>query len=87
MDNGHIEWNSRQCYIALGFLLETAALLGIDACPMEGIIPQKMDEALGLTGSDFTSTVACALGYRSVEDSYASHGKVRYPAEEVVKHI
>ena len=31
-DEGYIEtWNSRQAYIALGFLLETAALLEIDA--------------------------------------------------------
>ena len=25
----------KQCYIAMGFLLETAALLQIDTCPME----------------------------------------------------
>ncbi len=31
-----IEWSTRQVYIALGFMLETAALKGIDACPMEG---------------------------------------------------
>lgn len=84
---GHQDWNSRQCYIALGFLLETAALLGIDACPMEGIVPHKMDDVLGLTDSEYTSTVACALGYRSSHDSYAAHKKVRYPAADIIKRI
>lgn len=87
MKDGHLEWNSRQCYIALGFLLETAALLEIDACPMEGIIRDRMDDVLGLTGSDYTATVACALGYRSAGDKYASAKKVRYSAADLIKRI
>ena len=42
------EWAARQTYIALGNLLTSAALLGIDACPMEGLDPAKYDEVLGL---------------------------------------
>ncbi len=87
MKDGHQEWNSRQCYIALGFLLETAALLEIDACPMEGIIRDRMDDVLGLTGSDYTATVACALGYRSSQDKYAAAKKVRYSESDVIKRI
>ena len=33
------EWAARQCYIALGNLMTSAAVLGVDACPMEGINP------------------------------------------------
>ena len=87
MKNGHLEWNSRQCYIALGFLLETAAMMGIDACPMEGIVRDKFDEFLELSGGEYTSTVACALGYRSSQDKYASARKVRYSASDVVQYI
>ena len=87
MKNGHLEWNSRQCYIALGFLLETAAMMGIDACPMEGIARDKFDEFLELSGGEYTSTVACALGYRSSQDKYASARKVRYSASDVVQYI
>ena len=36
-------WNARQCYIALGFLLQSAALMQVDACPMEGLVPEKFD--------------------------------------------
>jgi len=39
-------WNQKQAYIAMGFLLETCAILGIDACPMEGFDPSKYDEIL-----------------------------------------
>lgn len=75
-------WSQRQAYIALGFLLETAALMRIDACPMEGFQPEKVDKILGLT--DYTSTVLCALGYRSEEDRLAAAKKVRFSAAELI---
>ncbi|MEI7962003.1 MAG: NAD(P)H-dependent oxidoreductase, partial [archaeon] len=64
-------WTKRQAYIALGFILEAAALKRIDATPMEGFDSHKFDEILGLTNTEYTSTVICALGYRSKEDKYA----------------
>ncbi len=84
---GNFEWNSRQCYIALGMLLEAAALLGIDACPMEGIVPDAVDEIVGLKGTDYGAIVACALGYRAADDKYASLKKVRFTSDEVVKYL
>lgn len=83
----HLPWTARQCYIALGFLLQSAALLKIDACPMEGIIPAKVDELLGLTGTDYTAVVACALGYRSATDKYAAAPKVRLETSAAVQHM
>jgi nitroreductase / dihydropteridine reductase len=70
-------WNSKQCYIALGFLLETAALLSIDSTPMEGFNPEEYNEILGLKEKGLTATVACALGYRSEEDKYSKLNKSR----------
>ena len=46
MDLNH--WASLQAYIALGQFMTTAAMVGIDTCPMEGIEPAKYDEVLGL---------------------------------------
>jgi nitroreductase len=83
----HAEWNSRQTYIALGFLMLGAAALGIDACPMEGIIKDKYDALLGLDKTDYTSSVGCALGYRIPTDKYATMAKVRFPASEVVMRV
>lgn len=84
---GNLDWNTRQCYIALGMLMESAALLGIDSCPMEGIVPASVDEILGLSGSDYTTVVACALGYRASDDKYAELKKVRFAPSDVVQHI
>lgn len=86
MGHEQLPWTSRQCYIALGFLLETAALLRIDACPMEGIIPDRIDRILGINESPWTSVVACALGYRRPDDSAAADAKVRFDAADVVVH-
>lgn len=78
------EWAKWQCYIALGNLMTTAAVLGIDTCPMEGIEPQKYDEILGLPALGYTTCVACAVGYRATDDKYATLPKVRYNASDVI---
>lgn len=81
------DWAKRQTYIALGQLMLTAAQLGIDACPMEGFVPEKYDEVLGLPARNLTVSVACPLGYRSAEDKYAHAPKVRFPADQVIERI
>lgn len=80
-------WAARQAYIALGNLLTSAALLGIDACPMEGFVPAQYDEILGLTEKELSTAVICTLGYRAEADAYASLPKVRFPEEKVLFHI
>lgn len=81
------EWAARQCYIALGNLMTSAAVLGVDACPMEGINPLEYDHVLGLNGSGFKTVVACALGYRAAGDKYASLPKVRFETKDLVRVI
>ncbi len=81
------EWASRQTYIALGNLMTAAAILGVDACPMEGISPVDYDKVLKLEGTGYQTVVACALGYRAVEDKYASLAKVRYEVKDLVQHV
>jgi nitroreductase len=81
------EWATRQAYIALGNLMTCAAVLGVDACPMEGIVPAEYDKILNLNGSGYATVVACALGYRAAADKYASLAKVRYEIKDVVQPI
>jgi nitroreductase len=81
------EWATRQAYIALGNLMTCAAILGVDACPMEGIVPAEYDKILNLNGSGYATVVACALGYRSASDKYASLAKVRYETRDLVQVI
>jgi len=82
----HLAWSSNQAYIALGQLMASAAVLGVDACPMEGIVPSEYDKLLGLEGSDYTTVVGCALGYRHPEDHYASMAKVRFDGTDVIQY-
>ncbi|MEM9156929.1 MAG: NAD(P)H-dependent oxidoreductase [Cyanobacteria bacterium J06642_2] len=81
------EWATRQVYIALGQLMTSAAMLGIDTCPMEGFIPAKYDEILGLTERGLTAVVVCPAGYRADGDKYATMAKVRYPHEDVFHYV
>ena len=81
------DWSTRQVYIAIGQFMTTAAILGIDACPMEGFVPDKYDQVLGLTAKGYQSVLLCPAGYRAEEDKYSQFTKVRYPTEEVVEYI
>ncbi len=81
------EWATRQTYIALGNLMTCAAVLGVDACPMEGFVPAEYNRILNLNGSGYAAVVACALGYRSPDDKYAKLAKVRYETSEIVRHL
>ena len=80
-------WSGRQVYIALGFLLSAAAMLGIDACPMEGIDGPKYDEILGLRAQGYSALCVAAVGYRSADDHAARYAKVRFDPSEVVTHL
>ncbi|MDP4184914.1 MAG: NAD(P)H-dependent oxidoreductase [Bacteroidota bacterium] len=77
------EWSARQLYISIGFLLTSAAVLGIDACPMEGFDPKAYTEILGLDKLGLRPYAAVALGYRSESDPYQYHKKVRRPIEDL----
>lgn len=80
-------WARNQTYIALGNLLASAALLGIDACPMEGFDRAQYDEILGLKARGLAAAVIATLGYRSAEDKNAAAPKVRFPKEQMFIHV
>ena len=80
------QWAANQVYIALGNLLTSAALLGVDTCAIEGFSPTDYDRILNLENSDYQSCVVCACGYRSADDKYASLAKIRYSAAELIEH-
>lgn len=80
------EWAARQAYLALGNFMTSAALLGIDTCPMEGFQPDQYDKILDLPAKGLASVVCCAAGYRVADDKYATRKKVRFSREDVI-HI
>ena len=82
-DEAQTEWTARQAYLALGTFLTSAALLQIDACPMEGIDPGMFDEILGLSDTDYATVATVAAGYRSTDDRTQFAPKVRFGHNEV----
>jgi len=84
---GRNAWARNQVFIALGNLLTSAALLGIDACPMEGFDRAQYDEILGLKAKGFAAAVIATVGYRLPTDKYAAAPKVRFPKEQTFVRI
>lgn len=81
------QWAARQAYIALGTLLATCAVEGIDACPMEGFDPAQFDQILGLAEKNLTAVVMAPIGFRSADDKYQHLAKVRRNIKDIVKVI
>jgi nitroreductase len=81
------EWSARQAYIALGNFMTSAAMLGIDTCPMEGIEPERYDAILGLSQLGLQTVVACAAGYRAADDKYGAMPKVRFALKDMVLRV
>lgn len=77
-------WAAKQTYIALGQLMTSAALLGIDTCPMEGLDPKAYDDILGLEKQGYATAVVATLGYRKDSDKYATLKKVRPAKQDVI---
>jgi len=60
----NFEHAARQAYIGLGTAMIAAAAEGVDATPMEGFDPAKVDEILGLSAQGLRSVILLPLGYR-----------------------
>lgn len=76
---------ARQAYIGFGMAIAEAALLKVDATPMEGFNPAQLDELLGLKQRGLRSVTLLPLGYRNeTEDWLVNLKKVRTPSAEFV---
>jgi nitroreductase len=82
-----ITYTRSQTYIALGFFLYTCAMLGVDACPMEGFDPKGYDSILNISSSGYMPVVLGAAGYRDPTDWVASQKKVRYATSDSITYV
>jgi len=84
----NFEHAARQAYIGFGMSVAQAAFEGVDATPMEGFDPVKLDEILGLKEKGLRSVTILPLGYRAQEgDWLANLKKVRRPKEQFVSVV
>ena len=80
-------WCRCQAYLAVGTALTAAAMVGVDACPMEGFDAKAVDDMLGLPAAGYTAAVALAFGHRAATDKYAAMPKVRYDPADVIARV
>ena len=80
-----VDWASKQTYIALGNMMTSAALLGIDSCPIEGFDLDAVTELLKseniIGADDFVPSYMVAFGYRETEPK----AKTRQPQADVIE--
>ena len=76
-----------QTYIVLGNLMTVCALEKIDACPMEGFNPIKVDELLSLKNLNLKSVLLLPVGFRAEDDIMNEMQKVRKPLSETIIEI
>ena len=76
-----------QTYIVLGNLMTVCAVEEIDSCPMEGFIPEKVDELLNLKEQNLQSILLMPVGYRASDDLMSSLKKVRKKETDIIIEI
>ncbi|WP_085297373.1 nitroreductase family protein [Cognaticolwellia mytili] len=85
-DGNNAAWTRAQTYIALGNTMHSAARLGIDSTPMEGVDAELIGEIFAEELDGYVCDVALVLGYHDkTEDYNAKLPKSRLPAEQVIQ--
>ncbi|MDR2567175.1 MAG: nitroreductase family protein [Bifidobacteriaceae bacterium] len=87
-DREVIDWAARQAYIALGSLIQAAALVGVDSCAIEGWVPAEVNRVLSEAGvidlSHELAVVGVVLGHRA---GPPDHERRRRPKDEVIRFV
>ena len=84
-DKKLFDWSAKQTYIALGNMMTSAALVGIDSCPIEGFHQEKAEallkEKFGVDTYKYGLSFMVAFGYRKANPEFA---KSRRNFEDIV---
>ncbi|SHJ14312.1 NAD(P)H-dependent oxidoreductase [Algibacter luteus] len=84
-DKKLFDWSSKQTYIALGNMMTSAALAGIDSCPIEGFHQEQAEallrEKFGIDTDKYGLSFMVAFGYRKADPEFP---KSRRAFEEIV---
>lgn len=79
------DWSSKQTYIALANMMTSAAMIGIDSCPVEGYKAKEMEilmtDDFGIDCAEFGVACMVAFGYRVDEQK----NKTRQDINEIIQ--
>ena len=82
-DEKTLAWSSKQCYIAAANMMNAAASLGIDSCPIEGFEKEKVETLLGIDTKEYQLSLILPFGYRLNPQP----AKVRLDLKEIVEFL
>jgi nitroreductase len=63
-------WMEKQTYLVTGASMMAAHEFGFDATPFEGFDPKRIDDAFGISGTGFTTTLLLVMGYPDESRAY-----------------
>lgn len=79
---------ARQAYIGFSMAIAAAAFEEVDATPLEGFEPAKVDEILGLKEKGLRSCVMLPIGYRDADSDWLVNlKKVRKPMSDLITEM
>lgn len=82
------DWSGKQAYIALGNMMTTAALFGVDSCPIEGFeqgpVSDILEEDFGIDPKALKPAVMVAFGYRAAPPT---HPQTRRSEADVIRWV
>ncbi len=82
-DDNIYAWTAKQTAIAAANMMTSAAIKGIDSCPIEGYDKKDVEEILGLDTTKFQLALVLPFGYRLNEQP----AQLRLSLDEVVEYI
>jgi len=82
-DENIYAWTSKQTYIAAANMMNAAAFIGIDSCPIEGFEKESVEKALELDTTKYQVSMILPFGYRVNDQS----SQLRLDFDEVVEFI
>lgn len=77
------DWSDKQCHLAAMNMMNAAALLGIDSCPMAGFIPDMVHEILNIDSEKYQISMLLPFGYRANNP----YPKARNDFNDVVEYL
>ena len=84
-DRTMFDWACRQTYIPLGNMMTSAAMIGIDSCPIEGFVAEEIEKLMhtdfGINADHYGVSCMVTFGYRKNE----AHPKTRQSMNEIVQ--
>ncbi|PAF52081.1 NAD(P)H-dependent oxidoreductase [Helicobacter sp. 13S00477-4] len=83
LDEHIINWTSRQAYLMASSMMNAAAFIGIDSCPMEGFEQAKLEKLFGIDTFKERIVLIVAFGYRLNE---LSPKKYRIQMDELIEY-